>query len=706
MSDIAAITQRLKQHHPDANIERVQRAFAFAAQAHSGQFRSSGEPYIIHPIEVARILSDLRMDEDSIIAALLHDTVEDTSVSLGDIQNLFGESVVNLVDGLTKVGQITFSSSEHKQAENFRKMILATAKDLRVLLVKLADRLHNMRTLNFLKEHKRRAIATETLQIYAPLAHRLGIHWIKQEMEDASFSFLNPGAHQKLTHSLNERVEELQLNKSRLEKVLHGVLVQQNIEAKVQGRMKHLYSLFHKMQKKELDSFDQVDDLVAFRIIVKDIPTCYLVLGVIHSIYRPIPGRFKDYIGLPKPNGYQSLHTSVHGLDKNRVEVQIRTDIMHQYAEDGIAAHWAYKEEDRKSSDQDKFQWLKRMTTMLQEDCEPSELLENMRIDLFIQEVYVFSRDGDIFVLPRKAMPLDFAYHVHTDVGHHCIGVRINGMPADLSTKLKNGDQVEIITSPDQTPSRQWLKYVCTSRARHAIRQWFRVQERQSCIHIGQEMLQQASGRSIALPPSILKRLDCANMDTLLEKLGRGEVTVDQIFATTNQERPRWFNMMGFAKTLRIPSECCRPIPGDPVVGTFKSGVGMLIHHQHCNNVEDKQSKQWLDVVWKSEERSFYAAKIHIRSLNKPGMLASTSACLEASNINIEDLTLDQTSGGGITTVNMLVHVRSCQHLDEVLAQLTQLDGVIQVERNIDFGTKQRSNKVSDNIKKMFRRQH
>ncbi|MDQ6962841.1 MAG: bifunctional (p)ppGpp synthetase/guanosine-3',5'-bis(diphosphate) 3'-pyrophosphohydrolase [Mariprofundaceae bacterium] len=702
MSDITSITQRLKGHHPDADLERVQRAYAFAAQAHSGQVRSSGEPYIIHPIEVARILSDLGMDEDSIITALLHDTVEDTSVTLDDIRELFGEEVVCLVDGLTKVGQISFSSNEQKQVENFRKMILATAQDLRVLLVKLADRLHNMRTLNFLKEAKQRSIATETLQIYAPLAHRLGIHRIKQEMEDASFSFLEPEAYKRLSKSLALGSGKLLQNKSLLEQVLQGVLEKQGIDAKVQGRIKHLYSLFNKMKKKGLDNLDKMDDLVAFRIIVKDLPTCYLVLGVIHSIYSPVPGRFKDYIGLPKPNGYQSLHTSIHGLDKSRAEVQIRTESMHQYAEDGIAAHWAYKEKDRQSSEQEKFQWLKRMTDMLQEDCEPAELVKNMRIDLFIQEVYVFSRDGDIFVLPRKAMPLDFAYHVHTDVGHHCIGVRVNGREVDLSTHLRNGDQIEIITSPDQSPSRQWLKYACTSRARHAIRQWFRVQERQSCIHLGQEMLQQASGRKISLPNSILRRMNCDDMDGLMEKLGRSEISLDEIFVTTNQERPRWFNMLGFSKNLRIPSECCRPIPGDPVVGMFKSGVGIIIHHQSCEKVTNKESKQWLDVRWEGEESSFYAAKVQLRSRNKTGMLARTSLCIEACQVNIEDLTLDQTSGGGISTVNMLLHVRSCAHLDTVIEKLKEVDGVMSAKRQFNFDLPKINLTVSDNFKQIF----
>ncbi|MDX8396281.1 MAG: RelA/SpoT family protein, partial [Mariprofundaceae bacterium] len=505
MSRIFEITEKVLSYSPKADIDLINRAYVFAAQAHKDQRRISGDMYITHPLAVANILASLRLDVASIVTGLLHDTVEDTHVTLDDIRDRFGDDIARLVDGVTKIGQIRFDSSEHQQAENFRKMILATAEDLRVLLVKLADRLHNMRTLGFMRESKRKVVSEETMQLYAPLAHRLGIHWIKQEMEDLSFAHIDTESYQTLLLEFKDKIDFLHQTRERLEGVLQEALSRQGVHAEVQGRMKHLYSLYDKMKRKHI-SFDEIYDMVAFRIIVDDTPACYHALGMIHSLYRPVPGRFKDYIALPKPNGYQSLHTSVIGPENYRIEVQVRTDSMHRYAEDGVAAHWLYKDDSANQNEQKHFQWLRQLTELLQQTDTPSEFMENVRLDLFVQEVYVFSRDGDIYALPRGARPLDFAYAVHTDVGHHCVGVRINGELSDFHAKLRNGDQIEVMTEPDQTPSRQWLRYVKTTKAKQSIRQWFRRQERDSNIHMGESILQDVIGGR-ELPEVTLEKL-------------------------------------------------------------------------------------------------------------------------------------------------------------------------------------------------------
>jgi len=526
MSRIFEITEKVSRYASKSDIELLNRAYVFAAQAHAEQRRSSGEMYITHPLAVANILASLKLDVATVATGLLHDTVEDTHIGLDDIRERFGEDIAKLVDGVTKIGKIHFNSSEHKQAENFRKMILATAKDLRVLLVKLADRMHNMRTLGFVSKEKARRISEETIQIHAPLAHRLGIHWIKQEMEDIAFSYIDPEGYELVKAKLKDKLEFLQQTQSNLEGLLQEAMSRQGLEARVQGRMKHLYSLHQKMQRKHID-FEEIYDIVAFRLIVKDAASCYQALGLIHSLYRPVPGRFKDYIALPKPNGYQSLHTSVIGPDNHRIEVQIRAESMHSHAEDGVAAHWLYKDGDTDGFAQREFLWLSQLTELLQESDNPNELMENVRLDLFVQEVYVFSRDGDIYALPRGARPLDFAYAVHTDIGHHSIGVRINGEMKDFRARLHNGDQIEIITSPDQEPSSQWLKYVKTPKARQAIRQYYRRQERETSIQVGMGVLNEVL---TAEPPvELLQALQCDNIESLQEKIGKGDISLDML---------------------------------------------------------------------------------------------------------------------------------------------------------------------------------
>ena len=681
MSRIFEITERVASYAPRANLDLINRAYVFAAHAHAGQVRSSGEPYITHPLAVAGILAGLGMDEASVITALLHDTVEDTGVSLTDIEYHFGADVARLVDGVTKIGQIHFNSSEHKQAENFRKMILATAKDLRVLIVKLADRLHNMRTLGFVPEHKRRRIGEETLQIYAPLAHRLGIHWIKQEMEDLVFSHLEPEAYKALLAEMQSRLEMLNQIRVRLEVLIEEALQRKGLTPTVHGRMKHLYSIHEKMQRKHVN-FDDIFDLVAFRIIVDDTPTCYQALGIVHSLYRPVPGRFKDYIALPKPNGYQSLHTAVIGPENFRIEIQIRTHAMHSYAEDGVASHWAYKEGEPAS--QESFKWLRQLTELIHETDNPGEFLENVRLDLFIQEVYVFSRDGDIFALPRGARPLDFAYAVHTDIGHHCVGVRINGDVADFLTRLHNGDQIEIMTSPDQSPSRQWLQYVKTPRARQLIRQWFRRQERDASIRMGEKILREASGKKDA-SKTIIKKLACADQEDLKSRIGRGEIAIHRLLEVVGHDHFMPLKFKGVNHAMMRAADCCHPVPGDPVLGRFIVGEGMILHHRKCASLSEDDLDGSLEVEWQAKPGELFRTGIEVHSKNKRGMLADVTRNIAEAGSSIEDLKLTQ-RGGAMTELLFLVEVEGRKHLAQVMRVIKSVDGVTSVVRRNRVG--------------------
>ncbi|MDX8390732.1 MAG: bifunctional (p)ppGpp synthetase/guanosine-3',5'-bis(diphosphate) 3'-pyrophosphohydrolase [Mariprofundaceae bacterium] len=688
MSRIFEIVAKVQAYNPHADIDLIHRAYVFSAHAHAEQKRSSGDPYLVHPLAVANILASLQLDEASIVTALLHDTVEDTHVSLTDIEDRFGLEISQLVDGVTKIGQIAFKTSAHKQAENFRKMLLATAKDLRVLLVKLADRLHNMRTLGFLPKRKRKLISFETLELYAPLAHRLGIHWIKQEMEDLSFQHVEPESYQHISGRLAPQSQSLREICSRLETLLQEALNRQDMHVEVHGRMKHMYSIHQKILHKHVD-FDEIYDLIAFRVIVKDIPSCYHTLGVIHSLYRPVPGRFKDYIAIPKPNGYQSLHTSIIGPENYRIEAQIRTESMHRYAEDGIASHWLYKNqgEPLAHQDQQRFMHLKKLRdqfTLLPDTDNPDEFLEHVRLDLFVNEVYVFSRDGDIFALPRGSRPLDFAYAIHTDIGHQCVGIRINGEPADFQSELRNGDQVEIIRDSEQTPSRQWLRYVCTPRARQSINQWFRRQKREAALHIGRQILQESLGtdkKTLGAP--LLKALNCDSDHTLMEKLGHGEISVQALFAAAQNINGN-LDIASVTKGLMHAAPCCRPLPGDPVFGRFIKDEGMLLHHRDCSELA-VDTNDWLVVHWNGEEDKLYPTAIELRTRNLRGMLANVSGCISACHANIEDLRLRQHSGS-ITTFYILIEVESRKHLADIMRILKTLDDVVAVGRSSESG--------------------
>jgi len=487
------ILEKIRAFNSDADLDTVRKAYVFSAKVHQGQVRLSGEPYLTHPMEVAYILVQLKMDVPTIVAGLLHDTLEDTLTTIEELHTVFGKEVAGLVDGITKIGKITFQTREERQAENFRKMLLAMARDIRVILVKLADRLHNMRTLHFQPEARQRKIAQETLDIYAPLANRLGISWIKGELEDLAFRYLQPEIFYDLVAKVAKRKKEREQYIEEVKNQIRNKLQEHDIEGEVSGRSKHLYSISLKMERQGID-FDQVYDLIAFRIIVESVRECYAVLGMIHATWKPIPGRFKDYIAMPKANLYQSLHTTVIGPYGERVEVQIRTDEMHRIAEEGIAAHWKYKEGKAPngvgSRDDNRFRWLRQLLEWQQELKDSREFMDTVKVDLFPEEVYVFTPKGEVKELPRGATPIDFAYAIHTDVGQRCVGGKVNGKLVPLRTELNNGDIVEVLTSPNQTPSKDWLKWVRTSKARNKIRHWIKSEQRERSIAIGRELLE------------------------------------------------------------------------------------------------------------------------------------------------------------------------------------------------------------------------
>ncbi|MDQ7003606.1 MAG: bifunctional (p)ppGpp synthetase/guanosine-3',5'-bis(diphosphate) 3'-pyrophosphohydrolase [Ghiorsea sp.] len=680
MIRIFEITEQVLTYMPKADIELINRAYVFAAHAHARQRRSTGELYITHPLAVAKNLVELRMDVSTIVTGLLHDTVEDTHVTLEDIKSRFGDEIAKLVDGVTKVGKIHFRSSEHQKAGNFRKMIMATAQDLRVLLVKLADRLHNMNTLSVMRPDKQKRIAIETMEIYVPLAHRLGIHWIAQDMEDLAFRYIDPDACQELEQKLEGKIDFLRQTQLRLEGIIQEALSRQGLEAKVQGRMKNMFSLHQKMQRKSLD-FDEIYDFMAFRVIVEDTPACYHVLGMIHSLYHPVPGRFKDYIALPKANGYQSLHTAVIGPDNFRIEVQIRSESMHRYAEDGVASHWLYKSEGSPEEQQEVqgFQWLKQLAETLHTADNPGEFLENVRLDLFVKEVYVFSRDGDLFALPRGSKPLDFAYAVHTDIGNHCLGVRINGAPAAFQQNLHNGDEIEVLTSPEQTPSRKWLQWVKTAKAKQSIRQWFRLQEKDSAVRLGEHLLNSVLGKQ-SIQHDMLRFAKCNDDVELKEKLGRGDLDISTLVHYLHEGDASVVRNKAFVESRMNPASCCHPIPGDNVVGAFIVGEGFIVHSYQCPEVMKQDDNAWVVADWKPVDGHLYKTGIEVFCSNERGSLGRVGACLSQAGVNIEDLRLEQLPGT-LTLLNMLVDVEDRVHLARVFKALKGLDHVSRVRR-------------------------
>ncbi len=712
------IIQELRAHQPDADLNLVRRAYVFSAAAHRGQTRHSGEPYLIHPLEVSHIVARLQLDSASICAALLHDTVEDTVATIEEIENQFGEDVSFLVAGLTKLEKMNFTSAEEAQAENFRKMLVAMSRDLRVILVKLSDRLHNMQTLKPLREEKRRRIAQETLDIYAPLAHRLGINWIKSDLEDLCFKYLYPEEYQALAVQIDQTRKEREAYILRVLKELEGRLLRNNIEAEVTGRPKHLWSI-HKKMVQTGRSLNKLYDILAFRIIVDKMPSCYEALGLVHSLWKPIPGRFKDYIALPKENGYQSLHTAVMGPESERVEIQIRTWEMHHVAQLGVAAHWSYKEGKYggitpKGTDK-RFGWLRALLEWQRTLKDPQVFMEMVKVDLFAADVYVFTPEGDVQAFPQGATPVDFAYSIHTDLGHECTGARVNGVQVSLRYQLKNGESVEILRTPRSKPKADWLKFVKTGRARTKIRSFLRQEDNARSLQIGLEVLEKELKRygvginklrKSGQIDQAAQALKYRNERELLISLGYGKAQLDQLLpqllpseklkkGPQEEEEENPFKRLmrkvmpksrggvvvdGLEGIATHFPKCCQPVHGDPIVGFVTRGRGITVHRSSCPHILGCDSARRVDVHWDVGSRQLRSVEIRIHSTDQPGLLANMSQSFHNAGVNITAVSC-RTSADKRAINNFTVLVKDLVQLNKVIRLIEQLDGVLSVER-------------------------
>ena len=708
------VLERLVSYNPHADTDLLKKAYVFSAKVHLGQVRLSGESYLIHPLEVAGILTQLKLDVASVATGLLHDAVEDTLTTPKEIRENFGEEIAQLVDGLTKISQISLRSSEEGQAENFRKMILAMVKDIRVILVKLADRLHNMRTLSYHSSEKQMEIAQETLDIYTPLAHRLGIDWIKSELENLAFQYLHPNTYQDIQRKISKKEKESARYIDEVKRTLLKKLYENRIEGEVTGRIKQIYSIYLKMKDQNID-FDQVYDITAFRVIVNTIKEVYDVLGIIHSLWKPIPGKFKDYIGLPKENMYQSLHTSVIGLYGERIEIQIRTHEMHKIAEEGIAAHWKYKEGRLiEEADDKRFTWLRQLLEWQRDLKDDTEFLETVKVDLFPNEVYVFTPKGEVKQFPRGSTPIDFAYSIHSDVGTRCVGAKVNGKIVPLKYEFRSGDTVEIMTSPGQKPSKDWLKFVKTSRAKTKIRQWFKTQEMEKSINLGKEILEKELRKYNLQQAKLIKSGELINVasefsfhevDDLIAAVGYGKVTANQIIGKLlpperlekkeEQEEGRLKRLIqkvtrsGSKDALLIKgvdnvvvryAGCCNPLPGDKVVGFITRGRGVTIHTSDCKNVMDNDPHRKVEVEWDSTKEYIYPVRIRVYSDDKKGMLAEISNSISSHKANITNARVETTDEKkAIGTFE--VEIRDLNHLKKVIKGLEKIKGIQRVER-------------------------
>ncbi len=707
----------IASYYPQADLNRLEHAFQFSLRSHQGQMRRSGDPYILHPLGVATVLAELRMDIDSIVTGLLHDTVEDTVATLADIEKDFGPTVAKLVDGVTKISQLTIKNTHEKQSENVRKMIVAMGRDIRVILVKLSDRLHNMRTLQFMPLDKQITIAQETLDIYAPLANRLGIGWMKIELEDLSLRYLKPDIYfslaQKVSKKKKEREKYIEEVNAEIEKEMHKEGI---THFQIQGRPKHFYSIYKKMVESNIE-YEQVYDVIAFRILVDTVVQCYGVLGIVHNIWKPIPGRFKDFIAMPKANNYQSLHTTVLGPGSERIEVQIRTHDMQLVAEQGIAAHWKYKEGAMDKETEKKFEWLHQMVKTHQQLQDPSEFLESIKTDLFSNDIYVFTPRGDVLEFPYGATPLDFAYSVHTEVGHKTVAAKINGKIVPLKHKLKNGDNVEIITAPHQKPTKDWLKVAFTSRAKNKIRTQIKSEERIRAVSLGKEIIDKTF-RKYALHiadhikgtslEKILKELALGEINDVFVRVGYGRISPEKLIEIVAPEKlkitqpapePDTFlkkvfksavqKAVGSRSAIKIHGmndilvrfgKCCSPIPGDPIVGFITRGRGITIHLADCSKAYDKDSERRVDVEWAREEDSERVAKIRIVCVDEPGLLQKMSEAFTALGINIHQAQVRATKDHKAIS-QFDVNIKNITQLNRAMKALETIKGVITVER-------------------------
>ena len=694
----------VNQHRPEQDIKEIEEAYIFAAKLHAGQYRISEEPYIIHPVEVAKILTDLMMDKHTIIAALLHDIIEDTGTAPETIKEKFGDDVLNLVQGVTKLGKYQFKSKEERQAENFRRMFIAMANDVRVIFLKLADRLHNMRTLNYMATAKQQKIAQETLDIFAPLANRLGIGKIKAELEDLSLRYLNPEKYFEIAQLVALKKAERDATIQVLVDKIGQLLKQHNIKATISGRSKHYYSIYAKMKRQNV-AFHELYDISAVRVIVDSVNECYEVLGIIHSQFKPIPGRFKDYIAMPKSNLYRSLHTSVLGPKSKPIEVQIRTHEMHQVAEYGVAAHWKYKEKGSLKANADtdvKFSWMRKLAEMEKDVSSASEYVESVKLDLFSDQVFAFTPMGDVIDLPKDATPVDFAFRIHTDVGFRITGALVNGRICPLNTKLHNGDIVEIMTSKTPAPRLDWLNFVVTKLAQSKIKQWYKKNKREEHINIGHNMLESEIGKAkfdeLVKNQELKQIAESMNyncVDDLLAALGYGETTVnkitnrikkptddDQPVISQSKGRKSKNDIVGLEGMLYYFAKCCTPVPGEPIVGVVTRSKGVSIHRVDCSSLDTVPEERLIDIKWADKGlNKTYVASIRIDVQDKMGILKDVMIELTECNTNIAYANIKSNPTKKIGIIEMGIEVDNINRLKTVITKLQSIPEVISVKR-------------------------
>jgi guanosine-3',5'-bis(diphosphate) 3'-pyrophosphohydrolase len=683
------------------DVEQIEQAYAVARQAHSGQYRQSGEPYITHPLAVAKILAEWHLDAQALIAALLHDVVEDTATTKAEIARTFGKPVAELVDGVSKIDRIEFATLQHAQAENFRKMLLAMARDVRVILIKLADRLHNMRTLDAVPLEKQERIARETLDIYAPIANRLGLISLYYELEDLGFHYLHPTRFRVLEKALKRARGNRRDAVGKIQEAIQARLKEFKVEAQVTGREKHISSIYKKMQEKNI-SFSEVFDIYGFRIIVPDVPSCYLALGALHTLYKPIPGKFKDYIAIPKANGYQSLHTTLFGPFGMPIEIQVRTQDMHKVAEAGVASHWIYKsvEGETREVQLKTHQWLQSLLEIQSESGDALEFLEHIKVDLFPDEVYVFSPKGKILALPKGATPIDFAYAVHTDVGNHCIGAKVDGEPVPLGTVLRNGNRVEIITDPQARPNPVWLSYVATGKARSHIRHYLKTMQLQESAEVGELLLVQAL-RSLKANPDELGDAHWTNFfkgdaaktrEEVLADIGLGKrlavVVAKRLLAIGDS--PADGEPLADSITIRGTeglavqfAPCCRPIPGDPIIAQIKKGQGLVVHTHDCPAIHPFHfdPEKWVDVQWDSAPERLFEVNVRLTAQNTRGVLARLAAEVSEADSNIDHIETEQRASEAYTTIFFTIQVKNRLHLAHVFRRLRRIPEVVRISR-------------------------
>jgi GTP pyrophosphokinase len=707
MARINEIVDEVQKTFPGADTGVLQKAYVYSAKVHQGQLRLSGEPYLTHPLAVGELLAGMRLDPVTVAVGLLHDTLEDTLATEEELEAQFGEEIGHLVGGLTKISRIEFSSREEHQAENFRKMLLAMSKDIRIILIKLADRLHNMQTLQYMSEDARRRISTETLDIYAPLAHRLGIYWMKEELEETAFCELYPEVFaeikRKVQGSERQREQYVEGVKGRLS----AALAESGLRGEVTGRLKEVYSLYKKISEQDLE-FDQVYDLIAFRVIVDGTSaTCYETLGLVHGLWMPVPGRFKDYIAMPKPNGYQTLHTTVIGPFGERMEIQIRTQEMHRVAELGIAAHWKYKEGSAgKNSDDQQFAWLRQLLEWQQHLKDPNEFLETVRVDLFPDEVYVFTPQGDVTALPAGATAIDFAYAVHTEIGNHCAGAKVNGQLVPLRSRLANGDTVEIIRSPHQRPRQEWLDHVVTGRARSRIRSYLKSEQVAHAQKLGREILSRELQKRGYNYDKLNKRGDLTRVakefsykgiDGLLQAVAYGKLqpraVIRKLGGEEEERQPSLLNRV--LRPLRTPAgvqvdgmdhvlvrfaQCCSPVPGDPVEGFITRGRGVTVHTRDCRKIFHLDPERRVAVTWKGDPGELRSVRVRLVSEDRPGLLAEVTNKISARGINIGAGRII-THGDNRAVQTFELAIKDRKDLDTVIRQISKIKGVLSVER-------------------------